>query len=77
MRTNAVLSSDTSLAAEFLQMELWRKMSPLEKAKAVSEISRAVQELSFAGIRLRLAINKLRRPLACEVDPEPSRISGR
>jgi hypothetical protein len=89
MRTNAVLSSDTSLAAERAQVELWRKMSSIEKAKTVSEISRAVQELSLAGIRLRhpeaserecllrLAIIKLGRKLACEVYPEAAQISGR
>ena len=89
MRTHAVLSSDTSLAAECAQVELWRKMSPLEKARTVTEISRAVQELSLAGIRLRhpeaserecllrLAIIKLGRQLACEVYPEAALLSGR
>ena len=83
------MSSDTSLEVECAQVELWRKMSSIEKAKTVSEISRAVQELSLAGIRLRhpealerecllrLAIIKLGRPLACEVYPEAARISGR
>jgi len=89
MRTKAVLSSDTSLAAECAQVELWRKMPPQEKLRAVTEISRAVEELSLAGIKLRhpaasdrecmlrLAIIKLGRQLACEVYPEASRISGR
>lgn len=88
MRTAAVLSSDTSLEVERAQVELWRRMSPLEKACAVTEISRAVQQLSLAGIRLRypeaserermlrLAILKLGRPLACKVHPEAARLSG-
>ena len=89
MRTNAVLSSDTSFAAERAQVEAWRKMSPVEKLRTVTEITRAVQQLSLAGIRLRhpeaserecllrLAIIKLGRQLACEVYPEASRIPGR
>ena len=89
MRTKAVLSSDTSLEAERAQVEMWRKMSPLEKVRTVTEISRAVQELSLAGIRLRhpeaserecllrLAIIKLGRQLACEVYPEAALLSGR
>jgi hypothetical protein len=89
MRTKAVLSSDTSLAAEREQVDLWRRMSPLEKARTVTEISVAVQQLSLAGIRLRhpeasdeecllrLAIIKLGRRVACQVYPEATRISGR
>jgi hypothetical protein len=84
MSPNALLTSDTSIMAERLQVELWRKMSPLEKARSVSEISRAVQELSLAGIRLRypdasdrecmlhLAGLKLGRQLACQIYPEAS-----
>lgn len=77
MRTHAVLSSDTSLEAERAQVDLWRKMSPLDKVRTVTEISRAVQELSLAGIRLRLAVIKLGRQMACEVYPEAARRSGR
>ncbi len=70
-------------------MDLWRRMSPLEKARTVTEISVAVQQLSLAGIRLRhpeasdeecllrLAIIKLGRRVACQVYPEATRISGR
>jgi len=89
VRTHALLSSDTSLEAERTQVELWRRMSPLEKARTVSEISRAVQQLSLAGVRvrhpeasdreclLRLAIIKLGRRVACEIYPEAKRVSGR
>jgi hypothetical protein len=44
---------DTSPEAARLQVELWRRMTPLEKAELVGGLSRAVQELSLAGIRLR------------------------
>lgn len=89
MRTTALLASDTSLEAERAQVELWRRMSPIEKLRAVTEITRAVLQLSLAGIRLRhpeasdeecmmrLAIMKLGRQLACQVYPEVARLRGR
>lgn len=89
MRTTARLTSDTSLEAERTQVELWRRMSPLEKLRAGSELTRAVQQLSLAGIRLRhpeasekecrlrLAILTLGRRLAHQVYPEAARLSGR
>jgi len=89
MRRSAVLASDTSLEAERAQVELWRHMSPLEKVRAVTEISRAVQQLSLAGIRLRhpdasdqecmlrLAVLKLGGQVACHVYPEAAPFSGR
>jgi hypothetical protein len=89
MRKTALLASDTSIEAERAQVELWRRMSPLEKVRAVTEIARAVQQLSLAGIRLRhpdasdqecmlrLAVLKLGRQLACSVYPEITRLSGR
>jgi hypothetical protein len=89
MRTTALLASDTSLEAERAQVELWRRMSPLEKLRAVTEISRAVQQLSLVGIRLRhpdasekdcmlrLAVLKLGRQLASQVYPEAASLSGR
>jgi hypothetical protein len=36
-----------------MQIALWRAMSPLEKTRTVSAVTRAVQELSLAGIRQR------------------------
>jgi hypothetical protein len=89
MRRTALLASHTSPEAERAQVELGRRMSPLEKLRAVTEISRAVQQLSLAGIRLRhpeasdrecmlrLAVLKLGRQLACRVYPEAARLSGR
>ncbi len=65
-----------------MQVQLWRRMSPLEKVRAVASISRSVQELSLAGIclrypdaterecLLRLAILKLGREIACRAYPE-------
>ena len=81
MRTNALLSSDTSLEAERAQVELWRRMSPIEKLRAVTETTSAALQLSLAGIRvrhpeasdeeclMRLAVLRLGRPLACQVYP--------
>ena len=89
MRTTAVLASDTSLEAERTQVELWRRMSPIEKLHAVSESTRSVLQLSLVGIRLRhpdasdeeckarLAILKLGRQLACKVYPEAAHLRGR
>ena len=85
----ASLASDTSSENQRIQVELWRRMSPLERLRAVTEISRSVQELSLAGIRLRhpdasdrecmlrLAVLKLGRRLACQVYPEAAGLSGR
>jgi hypothetical protein len=78
----SVLASDTSREAERMQVELWRRMSPLEKAQLVAAISRAAQELSLAGIGrrspgaseseclMRLAVLKLGSALALRVYPE-------
>ena len=87
--TKALLASDTSVEAERMQVELWRRMSPLEKVRAVTEVSQAVQQLSLTGIRsrhpdatdqeclLRLAVLKLGRQLACHVYPAIADLSGR
>ena len=47
------LALDSSAEAERLQVEHWRAMPPQEKAHLVSALTRAVQELSLAGIRQR------------------------
>ena len=49
----AVLSRDTTAAAERLQTDLWRRMSPSDKAVIIRDTTLAVQQLSLAGIRLR------------------------
>jgi len=86
--TRAVLAADTSQEAERIQVELWRRMSPLAKARAVSEISRTAQELSLLGIRrrhphasereclLRLAVLKLGRELAHAAYAELGSVPG-
>jgi len=62
-------------------------MSPLDKARVVSDLSRTVRELSLAGIRqrhpsaserecqLRFAVLTLGRELACRVYPEAAALS--
>ena len=79
---NAMLSADTSSAMERLQIDLWRRMTPLDKARAVRQLTRATQALALAGIRqrhphaserecrLRLAVLKLGPRLAVLVEPD-------
>lgn len=70
---------------ERMQLELLRKMTPQEKARLVSELTLAVQQLAFAGVRqldpaasddeiwLRLAARRLGRDTVRSVygfDPE-------
>jgi len=83
-----VLSSDTSPDAERLQVEIWRRMSPVEKVRVLTDITFAVQELTLAGIRLRhpdasdrecalrLTVLKLGRSLAARAYPEVAQLSG-
>lgn len=77
-----MLSGDTSLATERVQVDLWRQMTPLDKAGAVSRLCRATQELALPGIRqrhphawerewqLRLAVIRLGPDLALRAFPE-------
>lgn len=86
--TRAVLTSDSSAGAERLQVRLWRGMSPLDKARTVSALTRAAQELSLAGIRqrhpgapereclLRLAALKLGSDLTQRAYPEAAAFAG-
>lgn len=65
-----------------MQIALWRQMTPLEKARTVSGLTRMTERLTAAGIRqrhpdasdrecfLRLAVIKLGRDLASRVYPE-------
>lgn len=48
-----MLSADTSRDAEAIQIELWRRMSSIDKARAITNASLAAQQLSLVGIRLR------------------------
>ena len=77
-----VLSADTAPAIERLQIEAWRRMSPLDKARCVDALSRQVQALALAGIRhrhpqaserecfLRLAAIKLGRERTIQLYPD-------
>jgi hypothetical protein len=50
---SAILSGDTDAAIERRQIDTWRRQSPIEKLHVVSETTRAVLNLSLAGIRRR------------------------
>ena len=49
----AVLAGDTTNDIEQRQVDAWRRLSPLERLRLVSETTRAVMHLSLAGIRRR------------------------
>lgn len=49
----AVLAADTSADIEQRQVDAWRRLSPLERLRLVSDTTRAVTNLSLAGIRFR------------------------
>ena len=50
---DAILSADTAAVIEDRQVQAWRRLSPAERLRLVSEASRAVTELALAGIRRR------------------------
>jgi hypothetical protein len=45
------LNSDTTPAAEAVLLDLYRRMTPVEKARRLSEACRAVEQLARARIR--------------------------
>lgn len=47
------LPADTSVEARRVQVEIWRSMSPTEKAAVVDRLSAEVRALALAGIRQR------------------------
>ena len=47
----AVLSAGTTADIEQRQVEAWRRLSSVERLRLVSDTTRAVMELSLAGIR--------------------------
>ena len=49
----AVLSVDTTADIEQRQVEAWRRLSPVERLRLVTDTTRAVMDLSLAGIRRR------------------------
>jgi len=83
----ALLGADTPADLQRMQIMLWRGMPPLEKARAVGQVSRRVRELSLAGIRqrhpsasehecrLRYALLTLGRSLACRAYLDADTIS--
>ena len=49
----AVLAADTTADIERRQIEAWRRLSPADKLRLVSDATRAATTLSLAGIRRR------------------------
>ena len=84
----AILSQDTSADVERLQIEAWRRMSPVEKAGIVSQATHDALMLALSGIRqrypgaparecfLRLAAILLGPTLVRQVYPEAAEILG-
>ena len=85
---SAILSRDTSADVERLQIEAWRRMSPLEKAGIMSQAASDALTLALSGIRqrhpgasarecfLRLAALQLGPTLVRQVYPDASEILG-
>lgn len=49
----AVLSDDTTAEAERMQVEIWRRMSSLERAQVITGACQAARAFAFAGLRQR------------------------
>ena len=85
---SGVLSRDTSADVERLQIEAWRRMSPLEKAGVMSQATSDALTLALSGIRqrypgaserecfIRLAALQLGPTLVRQVYPDASQILG-
>ena len=83
---HGVLTADSSPAAERVQVDLWRRMTTLEKVRMVTSLTRTAQELALAGVRmryprasdgeclLRLAVLKLGPRLAVRAYPAAARL---
>ena len=48
---SAILSRDTSADVEQLQIDAWRRMSPMQKLELVDAATRDARSLALAGIR--------------------------
>ncbi|MCA1562644.1 MAG: hypothetical protein LC753_06415 [Acidobacteria bacterium] len=84
----AVLSQDTDSETERIQIEIWRGMSPLQKARLVSDATRVAHALALAGIRhrhpaaserecfLRLAVLQMGPELVRAVYPDAADLLG-
>ncbi len=69
-----------------MQVELWRRMTALDKVRTVTSLTRTVQGLALAGVRmryprasereclLRLAVLKLGPRLAVRAYPDAARL---
>ena len=89
MTQKAVLSDDTTAAAEGLQVRRWREMTSREKSALISGLSQAATALAVAGIRhrhptasereifLRYAILTLGVELACRAYPDAALLIDR
>jgi hypothetical protein len=85
---SAILSRDTSADVERLQIEAWRRMSPLEKAGIMSQATSDAVTLALSGIRqrhpgasarecfIRLAALQLGPTLVRQVYPDAAQILG-
>lgn len=47
------LPADTSVEARRVQVEIWRSMSPTQKAELIDRLSAEIRELALVGIRQR------------------------
>ena len=82
----AILAADTTVDIEPRQVDSWRRLSHLERLRLVSDTTRAVMNLSLAGIHrrhpqaserecfLRLAAILLGVDTACRVYPEAAKL---
>jgi hypothetical protein len=85
---SAILSRDTSADIEHLQVEAWRRMSPLEKPGIMSQATSDALTLALSSIRqrhpgaserecfIRLAALQLGPTLVRQVYPDASQILG-
>jgi hypothetical protein len=53
LRRKAILAADSTAEIEQRQIAAWRRLSPAERLRLVSDTTRAVLDLSLAGIRRR------------------------
>jgi hypothetical protein len=84
----AALAADTTADIERRQVDSWRRLSPLERLRLVSDTTRAVVNLSLSGIRrrhpeaaerecfLRLAAIMLGVDTARRVYPDAAQLTG-
>ena len=76
------LAADTPLDIERRQVDAWRRMTPAEKAAAITALTKTACAMTWAGVRhrypeasprevfLRAALITLGRDLACAAYPD-------